>query len=529
MSGLPTHDQAPGRAPRPSTTAPSTSAGAAPGHEMPVWMTPEQHQLLQPQYSGRSNSSQPQRFGRPTAYAPPAHPTPLDFLAMSGHQPPFPPPNFPYPDSYRPSMFLPPNYPQAPHNDGFYPFGLPHPQYALPHFAPSPFMTPEHDLSRPPASRDGYDRGNSAGSQNAQNWNLRERARSNSQRSNTGTPDDRRHNVSDEARSRFSSHRYSNLTRHSRPSLPPATSEEPNSRADSRELAMQRRREMTRLRRDSEDLDATSPRQRHVSMGGVPTPQSQRQDQLSGLELFSSDSSEDSLDFDGILRRGISSRREELERMRRDIGRLDAMRDRDIGGLDALRERRGILAARQRAAADPPTISEAQISSFKSGLKRMVLSDLPEGADTECEICVKEYSQKSVTACEDEEVAVELPCKHVFGEDCLNNWCNTCKIEKRSITCPKCRKVLVEPPPRFASRGRLPIRYGANPPPSTAADWIRHLDNEENNHLRIALPPRTIERLRTNLTALGDAPVGVVRLEGMLVEAVGEAMAQGRR
>ncbi|KAF2499474.1 hypothetical protein BU16DRAFT_272949 [Lophium mytilinum] len=525
MSGLPSHDQPLGRPPRPSATDPSTSAGAIPGHEMPAWPMPEQQsQQLQPQYFGRSNFSQPQRFGRPTAYAPPGHPTPLDFLAMSGQQPPFPPPPFPYPDSYRPSMYLPPTYPLASQSDGSHHFGLMHPQYALPHFTPSPFTAPEYDPSRPTASRDEIGRGSSASLQSAQTGNPRERARANSQRSNTGTPDDRRHSVSDETRSGFSTHRYANFTRFSRPPLPPAPSEDPNVRADSHELAMQRRREVTRQRRDSEDLDPTSQRQRHASNGGAPTPHSQRPDPFSAPELFSSDSSEDGLDyFDGLSRRGISSRREEFERMRREYGRFDAMEN-----LDALRERRGILAARQRAAASPPTVSDAQINAFKSGLKKMVLSELPEGADTECEICVKEYSLKLVTPCEDEEIAVELPCKHVFGEDCLNNWCNTCKVEKRSITCPKCRKTLVEPPPRFLSRARLPIRYGPGPPPSTAAGWIRYLDGGENveaSQLR-NLPLGPVERLRTNLTALGDAPVGVPRFESMLVEAVSEMMAR---
>lgn len=62
-----------------------------------------------------------------------------------------------------------------------------------------------------------------------------------------------------------------------------------------------------------------------------------------------------------------------------------------------------------------------------------------------CNICQKDYSATHVAPSEDEEIAMQLPCKHIFGEHCINTWFETCKKDKLKMTCPMCRKVLIEP------------------------------------------------------------------------------------
>ncbi|KAF2737609.1 hypothetical protein EJ04DRAFT_104216 [Polyplosphaeria fusca] len=94
---------------------------------------------------------------------------------------------------------------------------------------------------------------------------------------------------------------------------------------------------------------------------------------------------------------------------------------------------------------DPNVPSASQMQALRDKLRHFLPNELPEDASAMCDICQKDYSTRHVNPCEEEEVAIQLPCKHVFGEHCINTWFETCKTHKNKITCPMCRKVLIEP------------------------------------------------------------------------------------
>jgi hypothetical protein len=74
---------------------------------------------------------------------------------------------------------------------------------------------------------------------------------------------------------------------------------------------------------------------------------------------------------------------------------------------------------------DPNLATPQQIQELKNRLSRRLLSELPEKASRECDICAKEYSSTHVQPAEEQEVAVELSCGHYFGEFCLFEWVGT--------------------------------------------------------------------------------------------------------
>jgi hypothetical protein len=85
-------------------------------------------------------------------------------------------------------------------------------------------------------------------------------------------------------------------------------------------------------------------------------------------------------------------------------------------------------------------------------LPKLLAGELSKDTSPTCDICAKDYSATSVQPTEEEEVAVQLPCGHTFGEFCISQWFDTCKTHKNKVTCPMCRKVLVEPPsPQYRS------------------------------------------------------------------------------
>ena len=110
---------------------------------------------------------------------------------------------------------------------------------------------------------------------------------------------------------------------------------------------------------------------------------------------------------------------------------------------------------------DPDEITPGQIMDFKMKLPRLLVNELPEDTSSACDICMKDYSATDVEPSEEEEVAVKLPCGHVFGEFCLGFWvcemmpcCKlnlTCiqlqssKKHRNKITCPMCRTQLIKP------------------------------------------------------------------------------------
>jgi hypothetical protein len=71
---------------------------------------------------------------------------------------------------------------------------------------------------------------------------------------------------------------------------------------------------------------------------------------------------------------------------------------------------------------DPNIATSRQVSELKDKLPRCLLGELPEGVSSTCDICDKDYSSTHVAPGEDEEVAIELPCGHRFGEYCIFQW-----------------------------------------------------------------------------------------------------------
>lgn len=99
---------------------------------------------------------------------------------------------------------------------------------------------------------------------------------------------------------------------------------------------------------------------------------------------------------------------------------------------------------------DDTTPTHNQMQILKDKLRHFLPTELPEDSSTCCDICQKDYSTKHCLPTDEEEVAIQLPCKHIFGEHCINTWFDTCKAHKNKITCPMCRKLLIEsarPPP----------------------------------------------------------------------------------
>jgi hypothetical protein len=111
---------------------------------------------------------------------------------------------------------------------------------------------------------------------------------------------------------------------------------------------------------------------------------------------------------------------------------------------------------------DSNTPSHAQIQALKDKLRHFLPSELPEGSSTACDICQKDFSTKHVLPTEEDEVAIQLPCKHVFGEFCFEKWVDTCKEHKNKITCPMCRELLVKPVERLSGMPHMMALFSRN-------------------------------------------------------------------
>lgn len=71
---------------------------------------------------------------------------------------------------------------------------------------------------------------------------------------------------------------------------------------------------------------------------------------------------------------------------------------------------------------DPNVATDEQIKALKHKLPRRLPTELADGTSNMCDICAKEYSSMHVRASEDNEIAIELPCGHCFGEFCIFEW-----------------------------------------------------------------------------------------------------------
>lgn len=70
----------------------------------------------------------------------------------------------------------------------------------------------------------------------------------------------------------------------------------------------------------------------------------------------------------------------------------------------------------------PNEVSYSQVVEMKARLPRYLPINLPEEKDRSCDICQKEYANEYVQPSDEQEIAVELPCGHYFGEFCLGHW-----------------------------------------------------------------------------------------------------------
>jgi hypothetical protein len=92
-----------------------------------------------------------------------------------------------------------------------------------------------------------------------------------------------------------------------------------------------------------------------------------------------------------------------------------------------------------------PSKESNYAQTIAGDLKLILRNELPDESSMTCDICNKNYSSLDVNPSSDKEVAIQLPCGHIFGQYCTNEWFETCRMLGNKVTCPMCRKVLVEP------------------------------------------------------------------------------------
>ena len=126
--------------------------------------------------------------------------------------------------------------------------------------------------------------------------------------------------------------------------------------------------------------------------------------------------------------------------------------------------------------------SNTKAETFLKSLPVLSRMDLPEGSQ-ECPICMEQYQGPP-----HRERPVRLPCKHVMGKDCLQQWQKSCEIEFNNNTCPICRAVLFKKDNDFLEAqvqsmhdalGQVPELYRSRTRPELLEAVNRFLDEED--------------------------------------------------
>ena len=126
--------------------------------------------------------------------------------------------------------------------------------------------------------------------------------------------------------------------------------------------------------------------------------------------------------------------------------------------------------------------SNTKAETFLKSLPVLSRMDLPEG-NQECPICMEQYQDPP-----HRERPVRLPCKHVMGKDCLQQWQKSCEIEFNNNTCPICRAVLFKKDDDFIedqrqsmhdALGQVPELYSSRTRPELLEAVNRFLDEED--------------------------------------------------
>lgn len=105
----------------------------------------------------------------------------------------------------------------------------------------------------------------------------------------------------------------------------------------------------------------------------------------------------------------------------------DVIRKRFMFSLDEIEDTiAGIL--------DPETIEQREVIRFVASLPSIKPCDLgPASEDQTCSICLTEYGEKYRS---EKKFPTMLPCRHIFGADCLKRWL------KDQDSCPFCRRIV---------------------------------------------------------------------------------------
>ena len=82
--------------------------------------------------------------------------------------------------------------------------------------------------------------------------------------------------------------------------------------------------------------------------------------------------------------------------------------------------------------------STSAVQRFLESLPVLSPSNLTEDSQ-DCPICFERYEHRQHS-----EKAVNLPCNHVVGKDCLLKWLTSSALNLNNNTCPMCRTVLFE-------------------------------------------------------------------------------------